>query len=230
VVANGDVVADVSIAMLIDSHHRLGGLATLHLTPVADPSAFGVVETDVGQRVLRFVEKPAPGETDSNLINAGTYVFEPGVLDLIEPDRRVSVERETFPALTDAGALFAVPTDDYWLDTGRPELYIKANLDLLDGRRVHRCEAVADGAEIATDAVIERSIIGSGARVGSGSRVVDSVLLEGAVVDEDAEVRSSIVMGQVGAAARLTDAVVGREGVVEAGTESVGGRFPATSD
>jgi len=230
VVANGDVVADVSIAMLIDSHYRLGGLATIHLTPVDDPSAFGVVETDAGQRVLRFVEKPAPGETDSNLINAGTYVFEPEVLDLIEPNRRVSVERETFPALTESGALFAVSTDDYWLDTGRPELYIRANLDLLAGRRVHRCEAVAEGAEIAEDAVIERSMIASGARVDAGARVVDSVLLDGAVVEAGAEVRSSIVMGQVGASARITDAVVGVDGVVESASESVGGRFPALAD
>lgn len=230
VVANGDVVADVSIAMLVDSHHRLGGLATIHLTPVDDPSAFGVVETDAGQRVLRFVEKPAPGETDSNLINAGTYVFEPEVLDLIQPDRRVSVERETFPALTDSGSLFAVSTDDYWLDTGRPELYIRANLDLLDGSRVHRCEAVAEGAEVASDALVERSVIAAGARVGSGARVVDSVLLDGAVVEDGAEVRSSIVMGRVGASARITDAVVGNDGVVEAASESVGGRFPTLAD
>ena len=86
--------------------------------------------------VRAFVEKPAPGAEPSNLINAGTYVMEPSVLDLIEPGRRVSVERDTFPKLVAAGRLAAMATDDYWIDTGTPELYLEANIDMLAGRRV----------------------------------------------------------------------------------------------
>ena len=112
----------------------MGAEATLHLTPVADPSAFGVVETDADGRVQRFLEKPAPGVTDSNLINAGTYVMEPTVLDSIPPGVAVNVERVTFPALAARGTLFGVATDDYWIDVGRPELLLQANLDRLAGR------------------------------------------------------------------------------------------------
>lgn len=226
VVANGDVVSDVSISDLVATHRLCGGQATIHLTPVADPSAFGVVETDGDGRVLRFVEKPGPGETDSNLINAGTYVFEAGVLDLIPADRPVSVERETFQHLAAAGQLYATATDDYWLDTGRPELYLAANLDLLDGRRPHRCEAVASGAMIDPAARVVRSIVDAGAMVGAGAVVTDSVLIDGARIGDGAIVTHSIVMGTVGTGARLTDGVVGAGGSVPAGVESIAGRFP----
>jgi len=110
IVANGDIITDLDVSRLVDAHRRIGVAATIHLTPVDDPSAFGVVETDSDQIVRRFVEKPAPGETDSNMINAGTYVFEPEVLDLIVPDTPVSVERDTFPALVAASKLAAIAT------------------------------------------------------------------------------------------------------------------------
>ena len=135
VVANGDVLTDLNVTSLIDFHRRTHARATLHLTPVDDPSAYGVVVVDGDGKVQRFVEKPAPGTEPSRMINAGTYVFEPDVLDVIPSGRKVSVERETFPILVERGSLFAMATDDYWIDTGRPETYLKANLDVIDGRR-----------------------------------------------------------------------------------------------
>ncbi len=100
-----------------------------------DPSAFGVVPTDAQGRVLAFIEKPPRDEAPTNLINAGTYIFEPSVLDRIPPDVRVSVERETFPAMVEDGTLFAQGSDAYWLDTGTPDAYLRAHRDLILGRR-----------------------------------------------------------------------------------------------
>ena len=97
VVVNGDVLTDLDLGALCATHRTAGAGATIHLTAVEDPSAFGVADLDPSGRVLAFVEKPSPGSEPSNLINAGTYVFEPDVLDLIEPGRPVSVERDTFP-------------------------------------------------------------------------------------------------------------------------------------
>ena len=108
--------------------------ATIHLTPVADPSAFGVVETDADGVVRRFVEKPAPGETESNLINAGTYVLEPSVLDLIEPGMKVSIERDTFPRLVARGGWLRSPPTTTGSTPAGPALYLRANLDLVTGR------------------------------------------------------------------------------------------------
>lgn len=208
VVANGDVVSDLDIAHLVREHHRIGRDATIHLTPVDDPSAFGVVETD-GDAVRRFVEKPAPGETTSNLINAGTYVFEPSVLDLVAEGERVSIERVVFPALVADDRLAAVATDDYWLDTGRPELYLRANIDLLTGARGPALDGVAAGAHVEPGAVVVHTVVDHGGIVCAGATVTRSVLLPGAIVGPGAVVEDSIVAGEVGARARLDRCVVG---------------------
>ena len=230
VVANGDIVTDLDVRTIVDAHtarRRSGALATIHLTPVADPSAYGVVEVDGDGRVLRFVEKPPPGTTDSNAINAGTYVFEPDVLALIEPGRPVSVERATFPALVERGALFSLSTPDYWVDTGRPEQYRAANVDLVTGRRAAvTCPAVEDGAAVDAGATIVDSLVSAGASVGAQACLLESVVLPGAVVGDGAHVERSVVMGAVGAGAHVVDAVVGADGAVDAGGRLVSARLP----
>jgi mannose-1-phosphate guanylyltransferase len=227
VVVNGDVVTDLEIASLVAAHQASGAAATIHLTPVADPSAFGVVETAADGRVVRFLEKPAPGCTTSTSINAGTYVFEPSVLALIEPGRRVSIERETFPVLVDAGTLYGLTTHDYWIDTGRPELYRQANLDLLGGRRTtERCDAVAPTARVDAAALVVGSIVGDAAAVGPGAKVTASVILPGAEIGAGAIVERSIVMGTVGREAVVVDAVLGAGAVVPDGHELIGARLP----
>ncbi|MGH9079194.1 MAG: nucleotidyltransferase family protein, partial [Acidimicrobiales bacterium] len=107
VVVNGDVLTDADLSGLVDFHRQHGAEATIRLTPVEDPSAFGVVPTDDQGRVEAFIEKPSRDEAPTNLINAGAYVFEPTVLDRIPRERRVSIERETFPALVEEGTLYA---------------------------------------------------------------------------------------------------------------------------
>jgi mannose-1-phosphate guanylyltransferase len=210
VVANGDVITDLDVARLVDAHRSAGAAATIHLTPVADPSAFGVVETDATGAVQRFLEKPAPGETESNLINAGTYVLEPSVLDLIKPGMRVSIERDTFPRLVAAGTLAAFATDDYWIDAGQPAFYLRANLDLVTGRFGAGDElAIAPTAKVDATATCVDSVVGPDAAVCSGASVTSSVLLPGAMVEAQATVVDSIIAGHVGAGASVSGCVIG---------------------
>ncbi|MBU3689307.1 MAG: mannose-1-phosphate guanylyltransferase [Acidimicrobiales bacterium mtb01] len=218
VVVNGDVLTDLDVSALLAFHRRSGAEATLHLTPVDDPSSFGVVDVDESGHVSRFVEKPAPGTAPSNLINAGTYVFEPSVLARIPSGRKVSIERETFPQIVADGRLYAMATDDYWVDTGRPSLYRQANLDMLDGRRRSLvCVAVEPGASVDGSARIEHSLVAKGARVEADAKVVGSVILPGAVVHRGAEVVDSIVMGDIGERAVLRGCVIGASGTVAGG-------------
>ena len=229
VVANGDVMTDLDVAELIAAHRGFGAEATLHLIGVDDPSAFGVVDLADDGGVHAFIEKPAPGTEPSNLINAGTYVFEPSVLDRIPAATKVSVERDTFQRVVADGGLYGLATDDYWIDAGVPALYRSANLDLLDGkRRTERCDAVAPGAEVADGAVLTHSIVGSGARVAAGATVVDSVLLPGASVGADAVVERSLVMGAVGPAAVVRDAMIGAEATVAAGGTLISAALPSS--
>ena len=131
VVVNGDVLTDIDLTALVAFHRERGAEGTIALHPVADPSAFGVVPTDDDGRVTAFVEKPPRDEAPTNLINAGTYVLEPSVLARIPEGGRVSIERETFPAMVRDGGLYARSDDAYWLDTGTPAAYLQAHFDFL---------------------------------------------------------------------------------------------------
>jgi mannose-1-phosphate guanylyltransferase len=226
VVANGDVLTDLSIADLVEAHRAAGAEATIHLIGVEDPSAFGVVELDDAGRILRFVEKPAPGTEPSNLINAGTYVLEPSVLDRIPLGERSSIERDTFPAVARDGRFFSLATDDYWIDAGRPDLYRQANLDLVNGRRSVVCDPIAQGARIARSARVDDSVI-EDAEVGDDATVVGSVVLSGAVIGAGAIVEDSIVAGVVGAEAVVVRTVVGSEGKIPPREQLRDARVPA---
>ncbi|MDY7102850.1 MAG: NDP-sugar synthase [Actinomycetota bacterium] len=211
VVVNGDVLTDLDVGLLVKTHRDAGGLATITLTPVDDPSRYGVVPTDESGRVLEFVEKPAPGTAPTNWINAGTYVLEPEVLDRIPSGRRVSIERETFPALAAEQQLYAMHSNSYWVDAGTPETYITAQLDLAartngasghvdPSAQVHDTaeldgSIVMAGASIGAGAVVRRSAVLSGGVVGAGAVVADSVVGPGATVGERAELHECSILG-----------------------------------
>ena len=227
VVMNGDVLTDLDVATLVGFHRERGAEATLHLITVDDPSAYGVVDLDGDGRINAFVEKPAPGTAPSRLANGGTYVLEASMLDRIPPDVPTSIERVTFPAVVAEGRLFGLATDDYWIDTGRPDTFRQANLDTLDGRRRRqRCAAVAEGARVADDATVHHSLVGPGVVVDSGAVIRDSVLLAGAHIGAGAVVSQSIVAGRIGAAAAAERVVVASDGAVEAGEQAIDVRRP----
>lgn len=221
VVANGDVLTDLDVSALIRFHRERGAEATIALTPVDDPSRFGVVPTDAEGRVIAFIEKPAHDEAPTNLINAGTYVLEPSVLDRIPAGRKVSIERETFPAMVLDGRLFALPSEADWVDAGTPATYLAANLRYA-GARPGSCE-------VAAGAIVESSVVGEGARIEEGAKIVNSLLLDGAVVERGANVSSSIIGrgARVGDGAEVADlTVVGDGAVVGAGEVLRGAKVP----
>jgi len=227
VVANGDVLTDLDIAELVAFHRDRGAEATLHLIGVEDPSSFGVVALDERGRVERFVEKPPAGTAPSNLINAGTYVLEPSVVQRVEPGTKVSIERVTFPAMVADGRVYGMATDDYWIDTGRPDLYRQANLDVVGGGRAHdRCEPVHASSAVDPTATVINSIVAAGASIGPGAIVRDSVLLDGAIIGRGAEVVESVVLGLVHDGAHVVDSVIGADGAVTAGERIAGVRHP----
>src|SRR4051794_12206907 len=121
---NGDVLTDIDLSEQIAQHEQTGASATLALVPVEDPSAYGLVRTDEDGAVREFVEKPSSDQIDTNLISAGAYVLERSILDLVEPDKNVSIEREVWPQLVGHG-LFAYAAHAYWLDIGTPERYLQ---------------------------------------------------------------------------------------------------------
>jgi mannose-1-phosphate guanylyltransferase len=198
---NGDVLTDADLTELLSFHRERGAEGTILLTPVEDPTQFGVVPTTEEGTVEAFIEKPAPGEAPTNMINAGVYVLEPSVLDRIPAGEEYSAERQLFPGLVEDRVLFAFPTDAYWLDVGTPEKYLQANMDALHGRyvvdeislRAEGNSVVGDGSEVDGSATISSSAVGAGARIEPDAKIEGSVLLPGVRVGSGAIVIDSIL-------------------------------------
>src|SRR3954467_3246969 len=129
---NGDVLTDIDLSKQLARHERTGARATLALVPVEDPSAYGLVRLNDDGSVRGFLEKPAADEIDTNLISAGAYVLERGILELIPAGRAVSIEREVWPRLG-GGAPYAAAAEADWLDIGTPERYLQATFDIMEG-------------------------------------------------------------------------------------------------
>jgi NDP-sugar pyrophosphorylase family protein len=226
VVCNGDVLTDLDLSAMVRFHDERGAEATISLTQVDDPSAFGVVPTKPDGGVIAFVEKPPPGKAPSNWINAGTYVLEPGFLDRIPPRLNVSVERETFPRLLEQpGRLFGYRSDGYWLDIGTPEMYLRAQADVLDGRAggpPREASEVSAGVFVDPDATIEPdatitapALFGQSSRVEAGATVRNSVVGPGAVVEHGAELDRAVLHAgvRVGHGSVIRDSVLGNDAV-----------------
>ena len=228
-VVNGDVISDQDPAELLAMHYASKAQATILLTPVEDPSRYGVVSIAEDGSVLAFVEKPPPGEAPSNWINAGTYVLEPSVVGLIPGGRKVSIERETFPLLVDSGSLFALQAASYWIDAGTPSTYIDVQLDLVEQRHGLGASHIGVGASVAPSASVTRSVVMAGARVGAGAIIEGSVLLPDAVIGENCQVTGSIVGwgAVVEQGARLSELTVIGDGMrVNADSVLRGARVP----
>jgi len=223
------VLTGLDVAGLWEHHGRRGAAATIALTPVDDPSRYGVVPLDADGRVEAFIEKPDPGTAPSNWINAGTYVLEPSVLEAIEPGRRVSIEREVFPALVEQGAVYGLQSDAYWIDAGTPQAYLQVQLDLLAGRLGAAPAPVDETATVHESATVTGSFIGEGASIGADVVVTDSVVMAGATLESGVRVDRSLLGPRcvIGAASALSElTVVGDGESVPSGTVVAGGRLP----
>jgi len=212
---NGDVLTDLDLSALIRAHEERGGSATIALYPVEDSAAYGLVSVAKDGDVTAFVEKT--GEQVPGEINAGAYLLERSVLDLIPPDREVSIEREVFPRLIGEG-LGALRLDGYWMDIGTPERYLQASWDILEGRVKTQVRPTAPGLFVGPGAEVDegasvgpRAVLSPGCRVAAGARVSGSVLLEGCALGPGATVTDSILGNGVAVAAEaeLAGAIVG---------------------
>lgn len=220
VVFNGDILTDVDLPAVVALHHRSGAAATIVLAPVPNPAAFGLVETDAGGRVLRFVEKPEPSQITTSNINAGIYILETRALSLIPPAVNHSIERGFFPALIARGDhVAAYVHGGYWIDIGTPEKYLQVHRDILarrfsvalDGSPVaggwlHARAAVDAAAQLEAPFYVgPGSVVAAGASLGAGTvlvggvhvaagaRVSDSVVWEGTTIGEGARVTGALL-------------------------------------
>jgi NDP-sugar pyrophosphorylase family protein len=216
IVLNGDVLTDIDLTALIEFHKNKSAVATLTLVPVADPSRYGLVQVDKQSLIQSFVEKPKPGtKTPTNTINAGIYVLEPEVLDLMASDTTLSFEYDVFPLILEKEMPFfgCVVKDRYWLDIGTPATYLAAHHDFLAGRIKAPVPLAGSETEVATHAEIDRlSVLGEGCMVKPGAEIINSVIGQGVHIEERARIENSVIWPhtRIAAAAEVRDAIIGR--------------------
>ena len=234
-VLNGDIFHNRDFTALLKYHRQHRAKATIVLTPVANPTLYGVVETDKRNKVKRFTEKPKPEEVRTNMINAGTWVVEPEVLQRIPPDTKISFERELFPQiLADDLPFYAYPTDNYWMDTGTPENYLQLHRDLLSGKydgykpeedvttgkgcKIHASVKFRGKVIIGDNCVIASGVkltgpvvLGPNCKIGEDTTITDSVVWHDTAISKGVTIKSSILADncKIGDGCSLTDAVLG---------------------
>ncbi len=218
VVLNGDVLTDLDVSKVVAFHRQKKSEATIVLTPVENPAAYGLVETDEENRVLRFREKPDASEVadlKTKNINAGIYVLEPSVLDFIAAGENSSFEYNVFPDLLKSQKPFyaCILRGNYWRDIGTPESYLSAHHEFLSGKikgfEIERTSKF----ELATAAIVDKdSVIGADCVIKPNARVINSVIGEGVHIEEKGVVENSVIWShtRISSAAHIKKSIVGR--------------------
>lgn len=231
-VCNGDVITDLDLSAMASRHFQSGAVLSIALAAVVDPTGYGVVALAEGDRIVRFVEKPPPAEAPSRWANAGTWLFQPEVLDHI-PDERMdrSLEQLVFPSLIGEGYhVQGFPSAAYWMDVGTAERYLQLHSDLLEGRMATLLPpaegpVLGEGCRLWPDVSLGgRVLLGRGCRLGALVQVRGpAVFGDGCSLRERARVEGSVLWAnvRVGAGAVVRDSVladgcwIGDEAVVE---------------
>lgn len=236
VVLNGDIFTDLDISAMIELHTQNKAKITIALTPVEDPTHYGLIETDSSNRIIRFLEKPSWEQVTTNMINAGTYVMEMEVLNSIPKQTMFSFEHDVFPHLLKDGELIvAFPSSCYWMDIGTPIKYHQLNRDLLRGKSnqfsfktnnklsfgensyIHNTAETTEPVVIGNKCNIgpkvklnEAVIIGPGCTIGEGSIVGDSIIWHNTIIEPGAIVKHSIIANncRIGARSFIIDGIV----------------------
>jgi mannose-1-phosphate guanylyltransferase len=237
-VFNGDVMTDLDLQAMLVFHREHSSKLTIALTPVEDPTAFGLVETDEDGRIRRFIEKPPPDEITTNMINAGTYIIEPELFRYVPPHQHYMFERGLFPVvLQTQDPMFGYPSRAYWTDVGKPATYLEVHHDILIGkvRYQFRGQQIADrvwaedGVEVDESAQLMGPVVlGAGVRIARGARIIGptvigarslikaeatiegAVLWEDNIIEEGASLRSCVVGSgnRIGAKAHLDSGTI----------------------
>jgi len=220
-VLNGDIFTDLDITAMMSFHRERRAKATIALTPVDNPTTYGLIETDANERVTRFLEKPGWEQVTTNMINAGTYVLEPDILEHIPPRTKFSFEHELFPLLLDRGEpIYAYSSSAYWIDIGTPEKYLQLHRDLLRGKSnqyfhaisgevmigeqssVHPTARITGPAVIGNNCTIGHEVrltgpvvIGHGCQILSGAVIEDSVIWRNTRIGQHVNLTGSIIAG-----------------------------------
>jgi mannose-1-phosphate guanylyltransferase len=203
-VLNGDIFTDLNITAMLQFHKDRKAKVTIALTPVEDPTAYGLIETFSDGKVRRFIEKPSWDQVTTDMINAGTYIIEKDVLSKIPPQTNFSFERQLFPLLLEQGEpIYGYSSSDYWIDIGTPDKYLQLHRDLMRGAVngytlvQGKVVKIGQGCNIHPNTqVIGPVVIGDNCTISKGVKIFGPVVIgKNNNIGEDTVIESSIIWG-----------------------------------
>ena len=220
---NGDIISSLDVGKLLELHNKNGGIGSLGLWEVEDPTRYGIVGLNNYDKITQFKEKPKPDEVFSNLINAGSYVFEDDIFDFM-PKGRHSLERDVFPQLTDTRMLNGMKFDGYFIDAGTRESWCDAVSKCVEESRFTSGGRVTNSwysspQNSASDSSIISSMIASGVEIVQSS-IRESTILENSKIGKLSQISGSLIgrNSVIGENSRLTNVIVGHDSVIPSGT------------
>ena len=221
---NGDIVSSLDVGPMLEQHSKMNVKGTLALWEVEDPTRFGIVGLDDDNKVTQFKEKPKPEEVFSKLINAGSYLLEDDVFDMM-PQGKHSLERDVFPVLAEEGSLAGFPFEGYFIDAGTPSSWHDGVLRCIEEKRFN-VGSISQGSWHEGKRTIARnSMVQTGCVV--AGEVSDSTLLRGARIESGAVVKNCLIGEDavIGMDAKLSGVIVGHRSVVPPGHIQSEGTF-----
>ncbi|MCL4328423.1 MAG: NDP-sugar synthase [Candidatus Thermoplasmatota archaeon] len=229
VVGSGDILSDFDVGEMIRSHKEHDAKVTVALTKVDDPSQFGIAELEKG-KIKRFLEKPSPDQTFSKLVNAGAYVLEPEILDLIPADRPYDFARDLFPDLIARNIeMHGFVINGTWLDTGRPSDMIRANQLMTEKYGTETRSDHVNGKVIlnvgmhtlSSVSITGSTFLGKEVQVGESTNISSSAIYDNVVIGKNVQIRDSMVMDHVTIAegTRIEKSVIMRDTSIGKGCE-----------
>ena len=219
-VINGDLITSLKVEEMLEFHKQNGGIATISLWEVEDPSRFGVADyKEETGKIMRFQEKPAIEDAYSNLINAGTYILEQEIFDFM-PDEAHSIERDIYEKIAETGALNGFPFEGMFVDAGTPTSFVEASQACINSGRFATGQVsgdswIGDGCENFGEVI--GSSLGSNVTVGDGSSIHNSVILEGAIIGSNCQLHGCLIGkgAEVKDGSNLNSKIVGHGSIVE---------------
>lgn len=207
-VLNSDIICSLNINDMIKFHLERNSISTISLWPVEDVSEFGVADVKEDGNIVGFIEKPKREVAPSNLINAGAYLLEPEILDYIDIDHLVSMEKEIFPQIIrDSGHFFGFRFDGYWMDIGRISSYINVHRFMLKKNKIENYI----GSNCKIHGNIRRCCIGDNVYIGKNSDIYSAIIYDNVRI-EDNSILNNCVIGEnckIGKYSKLKDSIIG---------------------
>ena len=228
---NGDIISSLDVTELLNLHKENGGIGTLGLWEVEDPTRFGIVGLNDENKVTRFMEKPNKEQVFSNLINAGSYIFDDDIFEYL-PEGKHSLEREVFPQLTDPKLLNGLKFDGYFIDAGTKESWCEAVSRCVSESRYTKGDKLTNSwfsipSEVPKNSIVTASMILDGVEI-SKSEISNSTVLANSKIHSGCRIESSLI-GEgctIGDNSTLKNVIIGHNSVIPKGTNLVGGMWP----